>query len=295
MSLSAEQINRYRHNGFLVVEDVLSPAEISALRCVTDALVDNARMVVAHTDVYDLEPSHTPDAPRIRRIKKPHLVDPIFDTVMRHSRIVAILRDLLGPAVRWDESKLNMKSPGYGAAVEWHQDWAFYPHTNDDLCAVGVMMDDCALENGPLLVIPGSHKGPVHNHHVDGRFAGAIDPAKSDIDFSTAVPCLGAAGSISIHHVRAVHGSSVNTSSKPRRLLLFQYSAADAWPLTQQPEDWDAYRLRLLCGDPDLVSPRMTNTSVRLPLPPPKRTGSIYETQQELKSNYFGSAQVPRS
>ena len=196
MSLSAEQIARYRRDGFIVVEGVLSPAEIADLRRVTDALVESARTVTAHTSVYDLEPSHTPADPRVRRIKRPHQVDPVFDRTMRHPRIVAILRDLLGPAVRWDESKLNMKSPGYGAAVEWHQDWAFYPHTNDDLCAVGVMMDDCALENGPLLIIPGSHEGPVHDHHVDGHFAGAMDPAKCDIDISSAVPCLGRAGSL---------------------------------------------------------------------------------------------------
>src|SRR5262245_52846623 len=101
MSLSAEEIARYRRDGFLVVEDVLPPAEIAELRRVTDALVESARTVTAHTDVYDLEPSHTSAAPRVRRIKRPHLVDPVFDRTMRHPRIVAILRDLLGPAVRW--------------------------------------------------------------------------------------------------------------------------------------------------------------------------------------------------
>lgn len=292
MSLSPEQIDRYRRDGFLVVPDVLSPDEIADLRRVTDTLVEGARAVTTHNAVYDLEPSHRPDAPRVRRIKQPHKVDPVYDAVMRHPRIVAILRDLIGPAIRWDESKLNMKSPGYGAAVEWHQDWAFYPQTNDDLCAVGVMMDDCALENGPLLIVPGSHRGPVYDHHVDGHFAGAMDPAKCDIDFASAVPCLGTAGSISIHHVRAVHGSAVNTSVKPRRLLLYQYCAADAWPLTgsQQPADFGALKARLLCGDVDLAAPRVTNVPVRLPLPPPKRTGSIYETQQELKNAYFGKA-----
>ena len=45
-------------------------------------------------------------------------------------------------SVRFDTGKLNMKSAGYGAPVEWHQDWAFYPHTNDDLAAVGIMIDD---------------------------------------------------------------------------------------------------------------------------------------------------------
>ena len=39
-------------------------------------------------------------------------------------------------------SKLNTKFEKGGSAVEWHQDWAFYPHTNDDVLAVGVMLDD---------------------------------------------------------------------------------------------------------------------------------------------------------
>ena len=91
-----------------------------------------------------------------------------------------MLQDLWGPDIRFDTAKLNLKSAGFGAAVEWHQDWAFYPHTNDDLAAVGVMIDDMELENGPLLIIPGSHNGPVvHDHHAtDGRFCGAMDPGK---------------------------------------------------------------------------------------------------------------------
>jgi len=37
------------------------------------------------------------------------------------------------------------------------QDWAFYPHTNDDVLAIGVLLDDCDLANGPMLVTPGTH------------------------------------------------------------------------------------------------------------------------------------------
>ena len=44
--------------------------------------------------------------------------------------------------MRLHGSKLNMKAPKYGSPVEWHQDWAFYPHTNDDILAIGVMLDD---------------------------------------------------------------------------------------------------------------------------------------------------------
>ena len=71
----------------------------------------------------------------------------------------------------------------------------------------------CRHENGPMLVVPGSHRGPIFDHHgPDGRFCGAMDPAERGVDLSKAVPCLGKAGSITVHHVRAVHGSATNFS-----------------------------------------------------------------------------------
>ena len=66
-----------------------------------------------------------------------------------------ILKKLIGPGLRLHGSKLNMKSAQYGSPVEWHQDWAFYPHTNDDILAIGVLLDDTDLSNGPMLVTPG--------------------------------------------------------------------------------------------------------------------------------------------
>ena len=63
------------------------------------------------------------------------------------------------------------------------------------------------------------------------------------MDVSQAVPLVGPAGSITIHHVRAIHGSALNTSDRDRRLLLLQYRAADAWPLLAEEqksmEDYD--------------------------------------------------------
>jgi phytanoyl-CoA hydroxylase len=292
------EIDRYREDGFVVVRGVLSPEEVAELRRVTDGLVEAARHVRGHDEVYDLEPTHSAREPRVRRIKAPHLRHPAFDRVMRHPNVLAILQKLVHPAIRFDTSKLNLKAPGYGAAVEWHQDWAFYPHTNDDLAAVGVMMDDCAPENGPLLCVPGSHRGPVHDHHdAEGTFCGAIDPARAGIDFASAVPCTGPAGSVSIHHARTVHGSAVNTSPRPRRLLLYQYRAADAWPLvaSAQPASWDAWDRLLLCGEADPAAPRCTNVPVRLPLPPAKHQGSIYENQRTLRNSYFGTVGAPRA
>jgi phytanoyl-CoA hydroxylase len=285
----------YRENGFLVVKDVLPAEDVTELRRVTDEFVEKARFVREHNEVYDLEPTHSAQEPRVRRIKTPHSQHAIYDKVMRHPNLLSVLQKLVSPAVRFDTSKLNIKAANYGAAVEWHQDWAFYPHTNDDLCAVGVMMDDCAIENGPLLCVPGSHKGPVYDHHADGVFCGAMDPGAVDVDFSKAVPCTGPAGSISIHHARTIHGSAVNTSTRSRRLLLFQYRAADAWPLVGTSQlAWDAWQQLLLCGKDDPVAPRLTNVPVRLPLPPARHQGSIYENQRALKNSYFGSAEAPK-
>jgi len=290
MQLSRDQIDAYHNDGFIVVEDVLSAAEVKALREVTDDFVERARDVATHDDVYDLEPSHSAAEPRVRRIKIPHAQHDVYASVMRHPAILALLQQLVHPSIRFDTSKLNMKAAGYGAAVEWHQDWAFYPHTNDDLAAVGVMMDDCAIENGPLLCVPGSHRGPIFDHHSDGVFCGAIDPETPGLALETARPCTGPAGSISIHHARTTHGSALNTSDKMRRLLLFQYRAADAWPLlgAQQPKSWEAWQSLMLCGDDDPVLPRCTAVPVRLPLPEARHAGSIYENQRGLKKSYFG-------
>ncbi len=289
--LSAEQITRYQTQGFIVVPDVLSASEVAALRGAADAIVARAAGLSGHNDIYDLEPGHTPQAPRVRRIKTPEQWDPVFAALARHGAIVGCLQQLWHGGVRFDISKLNMKSAGFGSPVEWHQDWAFYPHTNDDLAAVGVMLDDIDHDNGPLQVVPGSHRGPVFDHHVDGRFCGAIDPATPGLNLDAAQPCIGRAGSITIHHVRAVHGSAPNASGRARRLLLLQYRCADAWPLIAKPDDWDSWAGKLVAGQ-ETLAPRMVALPVRLPFPAASHQGSIYENQLELKHRYFAHRQV---
>jgi hypothetical protein len=80
------------------------------------------------------------------------------------------------------------------------------------------------------------------------------------------VPCLGKAGSITVHHARLVHGSATNLSGKPRRFLLFQYRAADAWPLLGFSEGIAKFDELLLRGTPTL-EPCLAPVPVRLPLP----------------------------
>ncbi|MET1083714.1 MAG: phytanoyl-CoA dioxygenase family protein, partial [Burkholderiales bacterium] len=158
--LDRDAIERYRRDGVIVVQGLLDEVTRRRMKQVLAELIERARNVTTHDDVYDLEPTHSMTEPRVRRIKKPHLVHPVFAEFMRTPALLDVLSALLGPSgVRLHGSKLNLKSPEYGSPVEWHQDWAFYPHTNDDVLAVGVLLDDATEENGPVLVLPGSHRG----------------------------------------------------------------------------------------------------------------------------------------
>jgi ectoine hydroxylase-related dioxygenase (phytanoyl-CoA dioxygenase family) len=279
--LSKDQVEQYRTDGYVVAESVLDGTELATLRNKLTDLLEGARGLTGHTDVYDLEPFHTPDDPRVRRIKTPHKFFPLFREFVQNPKILRILQQLLGPSVRLHGSKINIKAPHGGAAVEWHQDWAFYPHTNDDVLAVGVMLDDCLMENGPLMILPGTHTGPVYSHHVDGYFAGATDPARYGLDPSKAVALTAPAGSMSFHHARVLHASAQNTSNRSRWLLLYEFTAADAWPLSGIT-DLDEFNGRLLSGEPTL-EPRLEKVPARMPLPPALHQGSIYENQRAMK------------
>lgn len=286
--LTQEQKAFYETHGYLLIENAVSSAQLERLLEITDRLINASRSVTESNDVYDLDTGHGPEAPRLTRIKVPHQRDPFFWEVLRHSAMTEVLRDLLGPDTNLLTSKLNTKAPGGGRAVEWHQDWAFYPHTNDHLLAFGLMLEDVGLENGPLMVIPGSHKGPVLSHHMNGVFAGAIDPDDPLFERHKAITLTGKAGSMTVHHVRTLHGSGPNVSQRSRKVLFYEMAAAHAWPLLGsgsyfhalgQRKFWDDLNARMITGKPCL-EPRVEPVPVRMPLPPAPVSGSIFQTQQ---------------
>ncbi|MCE2472378.1 MAG: phytanoyl-CoA dioxygenase family protein [Anaerolineae bacterium] len=276
--LSKEQIDFYHENGYLVVEDVLSADELAALQRVTDEFVERSRHISQHNEVFDLEPNHSAERPRLRRIKNPIAQNEVYDQTLRHPGILDRVEQLIGPGLRRQNTKLNMKEPDHGSAVEWHQDWAFYPHTNDDVLAVGVCIDDMTEENGCMLMVPGSHKGELYSHHENGVFVGAV----SDPDFEPGetAKCLVRAGGITIHHARTLHASTPNHSANPRRLLLFEYCSLDSWPLLGA--SFDDYCASILRGEPS-VRPRVAVAPVIIPLPKPENAGSIFEIQESLR------------
>ena len=276
--LNQVQIDAFEKQGNLAVEDVLTATEVEELKRVTDEFVENSRNVTTNDDTYDLEPGHNAASPSIRRIKHPLDKHPVYAKYARHEAILDVVEGLLGPNLRFDNNKLNMKNPGDGSPVEWHQDWAFYPHTNDDLLEVGIALDDMTIENGALLVVPGSHKGKTWDHHQDGLFVGGITDSAFNAD--GAVPVTVKAGSITLHHVRMLHGSRSNRSNRPRRMLFIGFAAADAWPLIPSGESIEDLNARVVRGKPT-IEPRLKDVPVRLSLPR-VQGGSIYEQQEKI-------------
>ncbi len=278
----------YRRDGFVVVPDLVDAETLAALREVTDQLIDASRSVSKSDAVYDLDTGHSADSPRLTRIKLPHIQHPLYWQVLSSEPVLRLLSQLLGTAaLRLHTSKLNCKSPHGGRAVEWHQDWAFYPHTNDDILALGIWLDDVTPENGPLLAIPGSHKGPVLQHCANGVFAGAIDPKDPLFEIDQVSALTGAAGSASVHHVRVLHGSAPNLSNCARRVLFFECCAADAWPLAgiagpyngmTQSELLADLQARMICGELPMQA-RLEAVPVNLPLPVPPDNSSIFAVQ----------------
>ena len=288
MALSKDEINFYNDQGYLLVEDVISENQHKEMLALVDGFFEKSKMIRENDNIFDLEDGHSSDNPRLKRIKQPHQHSQFFWDIIKESKIEEILRDLLGDNVSLKTSKLNTKAPGGGAAVEWHQDWAFYPHTNDNVLALGLMLNDVDIDNGPLMVIPESHKGPVLSHFNNGVFCGAIDPDDSDFDMSKAVTLTGKERSMTIHHARTLHGSSPNNSNRDRLVLFYECNSADAWPLvgagaymksTNPVQLCNQLEKQMVCGKVS-YQPRMENVPVTIPLPPAPDYGSIFTSQK---------------
>jgi len=282
--LTDEQIAAYRRDGYLAVPGLIDRERVEALRRTTDAFVERSRSLTRSDAVFDLDPRHTAAAPALRRIKNPADHDPLYAWVALESPILDVVSELIGPSIRFHHSKLNLKGRRIGAPVEVHQDAAFYPHSNDDVLAVGLLLDDATAENGAMAVLPGSHRGPIHTHFdAQGRFTGGLrreDVAR--LDRSVAVLLALPAGSIHIHHYRLVHWSAPNTSPGERRLLINSYTAADAISLAPDSTGSPLFG-RLIRGAWPAVARRAAGD---MPMPPDFSQGytSIYELQSETSA-----------
>ena len=207
----------------------------------------------------------------------------------RHPGILAVLKALWGPSIRFDVSKLNLKAAGYGAPVEWHQDWAFYPHTNDDLAAVGIMIDDVDDDQRPADGDPGQPSGADLRPPRRARLLLRRDrPGRGEVDFSRAVKLDRSAPARSRSITRGPSTARRPTPRAGRGACCCTSTAPPTPGRSWACRTIEAYRALLLCGAE--CEPRLAPAPVRLPLPPAAHQGSIYENQRTRQGRFFQTA-----
>ena len=248
--LTKEQRDSYFKNGYIFLENIITIEQLNKLKEVKNDLVLKSSEFTSSNDSYDLSPEHSQKNPAIRRLKSPDMINTIF-WEFANDLIADIASDLVGPNVVFHHSKLNFKWKSGDDDVSWHQDIQFYPHTNYSPLAIGCYLEDTNLDDGPVAVIPESHKGPLYDQYdSDGVWTGSINTNDiNKFDSSKAVLLPGPAGSITIHNCRTIHGSPPSKSIKPRPLLINAYSSADAFPYTYNDSFGKNYR-KIVRGKP---------------------------------------------
>lgn len=236
--LTQKQRESYFSEGYLLLEKIVPQEWIERLRAATEELVERSHKVAKSDAVWDLEPGHRAEAPRLRRVSAPVDQHAAFWDYVSQSLVGDIVADLVGPDVKFHHSKINFKWAHGGEEVKWHYDISFWPHTNYSPLTVGTYLYDCGMDQGPLQVLPGSHRVdpmPTQYDH-EGRWIGCLrDEDAAKLDTSKAVVLPGPAGSLTIHNCRTLHYSAKNRSDLGRPLLLNTLTSADAFPYTVNP------------------------------------------------------------
>ena len=279
--LTQKQREFYFEYGYLLLEGMISDTWIASLRAATTEVINESRKISKSDETWDLEPGHSKEDPRLRRLSSPNDHNPAYWEYASQSVVPDIVSDLVGPNVKFHHSKINFKWADGGEEVKWHQDIGFWPHTNYGPCTVGTYIYNCGMEQGPVGMIPGSHNGELFDQYSDdGEWIGCLRQNDAEnLDTSKVVYLDGPAGSLTIHNCRMIHGSKPNNSDVVRPLLLNIYAPADAMPYTHNPL-YSNYDQAIVRGEAQRWAPH----DPRPCLMPPDWSGgysSIFALQQE--------------
>ena len=282
--LTQDEREFFFDQGYVVKEGAMSEDWIARLKTGIARLVDKSRELTTSDGVFDLEQGHSADDPRLRRIAFLDEMDEVFWDFAQNSNLPDLAADLMGPDVRFREAMLNIKWKGGGQEVKWHQDIPFYPMTNFSVAQFLVCLDDVGSEQGPLLVVPESHKGPLYDHYDDeDNWLGFIaDERLGDAGLDRAVELTGPAGTVTVHHCRTLHASRANLSDRSRPVLIVGYAAADNRPYVAPAYQSKFYDTAVRGGDARSV--HLVGGDMRLP---PDWSGgyvSIFDHQEKVEA-----------
>ena len=287
-ALSDEQSQQYFREGYLVVERLFDADDLAKVARTIEQMTEAAIASGDYASILELEPEPVDGRRVCRRIYNPFEQHQAFRDLASDPRMLDRIESLIGADINLQHSKLNMKPAKVGSAVEWHQDLAYFPHTNDSLVTTLVYLDEATEQNGCLQVLPRHHTHFFSHAGAEGIFAGMITEEIADGRFGRPVALAAPAGSVIFMHPITPHASLPNRSDQSRRTLIYEYRAADSFPIfyphmnvAMQPKH------RQLRGKPALYA-RLAGPAPLI-TPRGETSVSLYELQARAKER------VPRA
>lgn len=230
MRLTPEQLESYRRDGCLVVEDLVAAAEVAALQERAREYTHGGRpaeglaiQVEPRVQRGEMAVEHPGDS--IRKIDYLVQNDDRFRGLGLHENIVGILAQVVGPDIKLFRNSLMLKPPEVGSEKGWHQDSPYWPIAPMELCSCWLPLDDATPENGCMAVLPGWHRrGPLPHVHVTDDYV--IE--EEQVDHAQSVMCPMRAGSGLFFHSLLPHYTAPNRSPRWRRAVVLSYMSAQS-------------------------------------------------------------------
>ena len=235
--LTAAQRQQFFDEGFLVLPGYVPEPWLTRLRAAMAELLDRSRAIGESDSFYILEEGHSPSDPRLHRISSPQDQHPVFWEFMTDPVMTDLAADVVGPDVKFHHAKLNVKSGRGTQGFGWHQDIPAWPHTDYSPVTIGIYIDGCTADQGPLTVAERSHTGPLFSmYDEDKNFVVKIKEKELGWLTDDRIRRItGGPGTTLLLNCRAVHGSAPNKATAARPLLLPVYSSADSFAYTPSP------------------------------------------------------------
>ncbi len=239
-ALSGEEAAYFEANGFIIFPGFFSPEEVAAFNDAFEALKQDRTLM--DREEYIAEPASN----ELRSIFSQHLFHPLFDALTRDRRILDKVEQILGSKAYIHHSRINIKPAYKGKSFPWHSDFETW-HAEDGLphcrnVTAWVMLTDNTPFNGPLYLIPGSHKKfvacagetPEENYKESLRNqrygVPSLEAIRKLADAAKLAAALGEAGTLVLHDGNVMHGSPDNISPDARTNAFFVYNSVENTP-----------------------------------------------------------------
>ncbi len=211
--LTSDQIEQYNSDGYIKGIYIFSRDEIDDIRTYFDALL--ARVLESGGNSYSISTAHVS-------------YGRVWD-LLNNERIVAHVRDILGPNVIGWGSHFFCKMPKDGKRVSWHQDASYWPMSPSKTVTVWLAIDDADTENACMRFVPGSHQHGHMTYHLSEEDENNVlfQTVPNAEEYGEPVDVELKAGEISMHSDMLLHGSEANDSDRRRCGLTLRYCAAD--------------------------------------------------------------------